>query len=217
MPTSHHHQISTIMDAVIKLRPKTILDVGVGFGKYGVLCREYLELWDGREDYHRFLRRIDGIEAFERYLTPLHTYIYDQVHVGQVQEVIHTLAVSYDLVLMIDVLEHVSDAHGRALIEHVLKHHRGMLISTPKDVGDQGHAFDNENEAHVSQWTPQLLKTFGPAVVLPDRESHIVYLGTSDSVLALRSPRWKRVRRWGSIVPFARPLYRALRRRALRP
>jgi hypothetical protein len=45
------------MDNIIALKPKSILDIGTEFGKYGVLCREYLELWDGRQKYE-FTRRI---------------------------------------------------------------------------------------------------------------------------------------------------------------
>ena len=62
MPSSHHNQVSKILDIIINLNPQSVLDVGVGFGKYGFLCREYLELWDGREEYKKFLRRVDGIQ-----------------------------------------------------------------------------------------------------------------------------------------------------------
>lgn len=48
MPTSDHHNINSILSVVTALRPKRILDVGCGFGKYGVLMREYLDVWDER-------------------------------------------------------------------------------------------------------------------------------------------------------------------------
>jgi hypothetical protein len=51
MPTSHPYQLNEIIDLAMKVDPKSVLDVGVGFGKYGVLLREYLELWDGRDRY----------------------------------------------------------------------------------------------------------------------------------------------------------------------
>jgi hypothetical protein len=60
------------MDLVFELDPYSILDIGTGFGKYGVFCREYLELWDGRQNYHEFLRKIDDVEAHGKYITPLH-------------------------------------------------------------------------------------------------------------------------------------------------
>jgi hypothetical protein len=51
------------MDLVTTLNPDSVMDIGAGFGKYGVLCREYLELWDGRQDYSNFKRRIDGVDS----------------------------------------------------------------------------------------------------------------------------------------------------------
>ena len=71
MPSSQYRQISKIMDLVITLKPNSILDIGAGFGKYGLLCREYLELWDGRQIYSQFLRRIDAVEVFKNYVNPL--------------------------------------------------------------------------------------------------------------------------------------------------
>ena len=59
------------MDIIIALKPFSVLDIGSGFGKYGVLCREYLELWDGRQEY-KFLRRIDESRSSK---TILHLYI----------------------------------------------------------------------------------------------------------------------------------------------
>ena len=50
MPSSQHYHISKIMDLIISVKPFSVLDVGSGFGKYGVLCRKYLELWDGRDN-----------------------------------------------------------------------------------------------------------------------------------------------------------------------
>ncbi len=43
MPTSHLYQISDILEIISLIRPRSVLDVGVGFGKYGLLAREYLE------------------------------------------------------------------------------------------------------------------------------------------------------------------------------
>ena len=81
LPSSQHYHISKIMDLVTIVDPRSVLDVGTGFGKYGILCREYLELWDGRQKYSDFKRRIDGVEAFSPYITPLHNYVYDNLYV----------------------------------------------------------------------------------------------------------------------------------------
>jgi hypothetical protein len=44
MPTSHKYQIKEIMELMVLINPKKILDLGIGFGKYGYLAREYLDI-----------------------------------------------------------------------------------------------------------------------------------------------------------------------------
>ncbi|MBA7677027.1 hypothetical protein ES703_85275 [subsurface metagenome] len=39
MPTSYYSQLNEIMELIVLTDPKSILDVGVGFGKYGFLSR----------------------------------------------------------------------------------------------------------------------------------------------------------------------------------
>ena len=55
MPFSHFTQLNTILELITLTDPMSMLDIGVGFGKYGVLAREYLELRDGREAYSPWL------------------------------------------------------------------------------------------------------------------------------------------------------------------
>ena len=67
MPTSVPYGVPIIAGAARQLRPKSVLDVGIGFGKYGMLFREYLDIWDMEcvADYDpaAWKTRIDGIEA----------------------------------------------------------------------------------------------------------------------------------------------------------
>ena len=78
MPSSNPDQINEIMSLVLGLRPESVLDIGIGFGKYGFLCREYLEICYGSKKYNDWQKRIDGIEAFEEYITPLQRQIYNK-------------------------------------------------------------------------------------------------------------------------------------------
>ena len=64
MPSSQHYHVSKILDLIVSINPKSVLNMRAGFGKYGFLCGEYLELWDGRESYSKFMRRIDEDEKF---------------------------------------------------------------------------------------------------------------------------------------------------------
>ena len=141
------------MDLITMLDPRSVLDVGTGFGKYGILCREYLELWDGRQEYSNFKRRIDGVEAYGPYITELHKYAYDNVYVDDVRDLVDKLDFRYDLVLLIDVLEHFKKGEGELLLEKLLARNLGILISTPKNPSEQKNAFGNDYEIHKSTWT----------------------------------------------------------------
>jgi hypothetical protein len=67
MPTSWHDVIPAVMNKVNHLKPESILDIGIGFGKYGVLIRDLLELPNERYDKDLWITRIDGVEAFKGY------------------------------------------------------------------------------------------------------------------------------------------------------
>ncbi|MBN1591537.1 MAG: hypothetical protein JW888_18630 [Pirellulales bacterium] len=112
MPTSNLFQLNEITQLIKTTNPNALLDVGVGFGKYGFLAREYLELWGRQQDYGDWTRRIDGIEAFADYVGPLQRLIYNTIHIGNALEVLPTLDARYDLVLLIDVLEEFCPADG---------------------------------------------------------------------------------------------------------
>ena len=113
------------MALIVYLKPTSVLDIGVGFGKYGVLCREYLELWDGRGNYSEFLRRIDGVEAFKKYITPLHKFVYNRLYDDDIMNIIDKIDFRYDLVLLIDVLEHFNIEQGNLLLSKILQNNKG--------------------------------------------------------------------------------------------
>jgi len=58
----------------------------------------------------------------------------------------------YDLILRINVLEHLSYEDGLKVLEQSLATGSNVLISTPKDIGDQGAGYGNVYETHHFQW-----------------------------------------------------------------
>jgi len=179
------------MELILVLKADSILDVGVGFGKYGLLLREYLELWDGRGVYNQWKRRIDGIEAVRGYLTAVHHYIYDHIYVGYALEVVPTLRERYDLILLKDIIEHFSMEDGLRLKQCTTERGRNVLISTPKSVSIQSNAFGNPYETHRSQWTKADFRVFKNICFMRDRQSLIVWIG--DFAVTLRKARINRV------------------------
>lgn len=152
MPSSYPHNISRLLATIIPINPRSIYDVGVGYGKWGTLLREYLDNYD-REV------RIDGCEIFAEYIVKAPPTAYDAVDIGDWLEV-KPLAESYDLVLMIDVLEHFSPTAAVEALEKALTYSNTVLISTPIDY-PQGVVNGNEHERHISEWTAAKLERAG--------------------------------------------------------
>lgn len=119
--------------------PKVVLDVGAGFGKYGVLLREYLDPTP----------LVDGVEAWQPYIRPnkLHG-IYRRLHACRAEDLdADTLAV-YDLVNMGDVIEHMDRQDA---LDFLGRCPGWVVIATPLDHFDTGPGLP-PTEAHVSHW-----------------------------------------------------------------
>ncbi len=197
MPTSHPQQINEVMELIISTNPQSMLDVGIGFGKYGFLSREYLELWDGRESYNDWKRQIDGVEIFEEYITPIQKQIYSQIFVGNALDIVPDLKTKYDLILLMDVIEHFTKEDGEKLLRDCMKVGRNVIISTPKDIGSQGDAFDNHYESHISQWRDEDFAPYGRGFSIYNHDSHLYYMGESAAELekSVRHNRKVRLKR----------------------
>lgn len=142
MPSSFPENIPQICQMFMELKPKTILDIGVGRGKYGLLAKEYL-----KNDV-----KVDGLEIFDPYITPTIIMIYNKIIVGNaLDEKIHN-NLKYDLVLIIDVLEHWDKEKAHILLNKLIDNGCKIFVSTPRSVGPQGPEYGNEWERHVSQW-----------------------------------------------------------------
>jgi len=178
MPTSHSNQINKIVQIIRTVNPQKLLDIGMGFGKYGFLAREYLELWDGRERYNDWTRTIDGIEVFEDYVTGLQRLIYSQILIGNAIDILPNLTEHYDLTLLIDVLEHFGKEDGIKLLKECIEHSDNILISVPNDIGNQGDAFDNIYETHRFQWeSHHFVEISKDLFFIKGKKSLIAYVG----------------------------------------
>jgi len=153
MPTSSPDQINEILQLILRLKPESVLDIGVGFGKYGFLCREYLETCFGTDTDKNHQKRIDGIEINDKYITPLQKQIYDNIHIGNAFDVIPKLDMQYDVILLINVLEYLSHEDGLELINMCQKRGRNVIMSTIRKPGDEFIGrYGNEYASIKSIW-----------------------------------------------------------------
>jgi len=181
MPSSHYFQLNEIIDLISLTDPGKLLDIGVGFGKYGFLAREYLELWKDGGEYHKWERQIDGIEAFEPYLTPVHKFIYNNVFIGNALDILPSLKDEYDLILMIDVFEHFTFEDGMKLLGECRKKGRNILISVPIAMSPQESVYGNEFEMHKYAWKQEDFKHIPDKFFLKNVRSTICFIGEDSS------------------------------------
>src|SRR5258706_8280538 len=158
MPSSRPNTIPTVIHLVRQLKPKSILDVGIGFGKWGHLFREYTDIQESENDPARYQRcnwkiRIDGIEGYAAYITEMHHFLYNEIHIGNACELIRALP-RYDVIFIGDVIEHLDKKAGFQLLRDSMeKAGKAVIVNTPKYETDQQDLCGNELDRHRSLWT----------------------------------------------------------------
>lgn len=197
MPTSDFSSIEAIMHAVHCTKPRTICDIGIGCGKYGQLFRECLDMDHGAE-WHGSLYRgnliVDGVEGYERYVTPIHRALYDRIFIGDIRAMAEQLE-NYDLFTMIDVIEHLSIEDGTRVLRTLQSKARlGVLVNAPIRPQPQKTLLGNKLEEHISTWTAKDWRGFERARFRPIRDKWLVFLeGREGTAPAwLRMPRLRR-------------------------
>ena len=196
MPSSRPNVIPTVIHLLQQLKPRSILDVGVGFGKWGHLFREYTDIREAERDPARYQRqnwqvRIDGLEGHAAYLTPMHHYLYQEIHLGDAAALMKTLP-NYDLVFLGDIIEHVEKEAGLQLLRDALaRANKAVIVSTPKFETAQEDLCGNELERHRSLWTANDFRAFpGAQVKTVDGDTLLAVLPRPGLVrLKLTAPR----------------------------
>src|SRR5437588_2375683 len=128
MPSSDFGNLTPLIQAVFELRPKSVLDLGAGFGKYGMLCREYLDVALGRPFKADWKTFIVGVDGFAAYRNAIHDFVYDEFRVENFMENAERYQ-GFELVLMIDSLEHVEKATGLELLGNLIRKNKNVIVS----------------------------------------------------------------------------------------
>lgn len=161
MPSSRYDAIPFVLDLVVQYQPKSILDIGIGTGKYGMLFREYLDIWNVDKPYKKRSLYLIGIEAFAEYDNPV-WQVYDKVVIEDVRNLasnnasllfMDKIKVNFDLLFMGDVIEHFEKEEAKHIIGKL--NHKHIIIVTPLTVLEQGMVYNNEFEIHRSEWKHQ--------------------------------------------------------------
>ena len=135
---------------------RSVLDVGCGFGLWGFLARNFIQIWNPditRSDYLNWKRnlRVDAIEAVDWYVTSMQREIYNEIHVGGMVEIMPTLG-SYHLIIVGDTLEHVSLEDGLQFIKNARERSRWLVITMPSYFHRGSAIMGNDSELHEYVW-----------------------------------------------------------------
>ena len=132
-------------------RPLRVLDLGIGHGTYGRLLREsglHVEL--------------TGVEVWSRYRNRRWDN-YDHIVEAEISQFLGGVGRSdYDVVLLIDVLEHFDRETGASVLEQVLAMDTlAVIVSTPTTRFPQRAWYGNQFEVHRHCWSDEELADRG--------------------------------------------------------
>lgn len=153
MPSSYADSFPGIVHLLIQADPKRVVDIGPGWGKYGLACREYLPE----------LESLRAIEVAPGRL-PTQDAIYDMVYTDDVRDLIAIpdFWPRFDLALVIDVIEHMDKIDGHLLLTALQEAGLDILVATPKVFFEQ-HVDCNPFEDHQCLWTGDDFVSYGIA------------------------------------------------------
>jgi 2-polyprenyl-3-methyl-5-hydroxy-6-metoxy-1,4-benzoquinol methylase len=175
MPSSSRIFIPYVCKYIENNQPKSILDIGIGFGKYGFLAREYIDIAHQRYDKSTWTTIIDGIEIFPNYVKELQKIIYNNIYIGDVVEQLK-LVNEYDLIIFIDVIEHLTKEKGFEALRIIQQKSKFAIVATPIRMQPQEPENGNEAERHITQWSKKDLKQFGEVKEIEKTSNGIYYL-----------------------------------------
>lgn len=156
MPVSISIHISRCVARIVAVQPKSVLDIGVGFGLWGFLCREYLDVFSGRVQPHEWQTRIDGIELFEPYIQTHQRALYSAIFIGDIRTRVKDID-RYDLIIAGDVIEHLDKNDAEDVLEALYERaDKALMVNIPLGPGwDHPEQHGNPGELHRSQWTAE--------------------------------------------------------------
>ncbi|MBL8027676.1 MAG: class I SAM-dependent methyltransferase [Fibrobacteres bacterium] len=181
MGTSNWQHISKSVEIIRQIGPKKVLDVGVGFGRWGMICREFLDVWENRVKMDQWETEIDGVEIFEANIASYHNLFYSKIHIGDAVDYVDKTDKHYDLIILGDMVEHLEKTRAYQFIECCLDKTDFVLLNIPIGQNwDQAEAYDNPHERHLSNWTIKDFNKFKPLKIFKFRDyiyrSHVVMI-----------------------------------------
>ena len=163
------------------LQPKSVLDIGVGWGTFGVLVREKTDAMAGRffkKDWEVYLA---GVEVYEPYTKLPHVKaIYSQVFNADIVDFVRRyeqilgeelLPETWDLIHAGDVIEHLEKEDGKKVLEWCVTHCKNFILQIPLGEVWAEHTPDpamwHDQERHRAAWFLHEFSGWVDALTIP--------------------------------------------------
>ncbi len=140
----------------MKINPDRLLDVGVGFGRWGIITREFCDVWNGRMARDKWNVRVEGVEGFAPSIDDYHQYFYNKIHLGDFLKLMPELEEKWNVVVFDDVLEHFEKEDAVRILNWALDHSDYVLVNIPLGSSrEQEFVYENSYEKLLSVWEPE--------------------------------------------------------------
>jgi hypothetical protein len=103
--------------------------------------------------------KIDAVEVDEDLMLPHLLQFYNEVFFADIFSIYKRLN-HYDLILMVDVIEHLEKEKAIALLKYFVSKDSKIIVATPVDFFNQD-LYKSEFEHHISHWTFNDFKKIG--------------------------------------------------------
>jgi len=191
---------------ITQIRPTSILDVGVGFGKWGFLFREYTDIIASERDPTRYPKfgwkvRIEGIEAFKGYLHKGHSFVYDKIHIGDAKEIVNNIG-RFDVIFLGDIIEHFRLNEGKELVRSAIKKcNKCVILTTPRYDTGQSVLCNNPLEQHLSLWRQRDFRELGRCMIAKaDKATYVVAYPLVPNSRFKLAIKYNRRRSWPAVL-----------------
>ncbi|KKU59361.1 MAG: hypothetical protein UX81_C0010G0024 [Parcubacteria group bacterium GW2011_GWA2_47_12] len=177
MPYSSHVFDNAVAEIVKLVQPRSLLDLGAGAGKYGLMIKEL----DSSIETVAIEIEKDYIERFNL------RSIYKQVWNISIYDLIHPkyFDLNFDVVMIGDVLEHLKKSDGVNLLNFLIYRCRWIIVEFPHRYLQ--NSVDNYvSEAHISVWTENDFLSFERTqIYAKDTQRFIVLRGYLENTLPI--------------------------------
>lgn len=129
MPDSSYKALTQILDIIKPESPGSILEISTGSFKIGLHLRDSFELPSERYNRSNWKLRLDSVETAYRPDDFVSRYIYNNLYTGGIMELAAELPI-YDIIILIDVLQHYTKEEGRLLLHKLSKHSSKSIIAS---------------------------------------------------------------------------------------